>query len=217
MKRYFSLGLRNGFATLENMNIAHLVWEDLRTVDENKEQEGKLKDFFNRMRLKISKSNTEFSTELARLKVVILLILLLLCGLYVGCFVASHFAYSHFLSRLEALTVANSLRHQSLTITALVGLLDLSGQGVGLGWQPEQLLQSLNQTTIALKSDLEDFRTRFDGQILGSKTLKVLEFGTNTQTLSPADALLTQATFSSALFASSSLPSFSISTSPRAF
>jgi hypothetical protein len=131
--------------------------------------------------------------------------------------VASHFAYSHFLSRLEALTVANSLRHQSLTITALVGLLDLSGQGVGLGWQPEQLLQSLNQTTIALKSDLEDFRTRFDGQILGSKTLKVLEFGTNTQTLSPADALLTQATFSSALFASSSLPSFSISTSPRAF
>ena len=220
MKRYFSLGLRNGFATLENMNIAHLVWEDLRTGDANKEQEEKVRDFFKRMRLKISKSNTESSPELMRLKCVTLIVLVLLYGLYVGSFVASHFAYSDFFTQLEALAAANSLRHQSLIVTALVGLLDLSGQGAGLGWRPEELIQTLNETAVALKSDLEDFRHLFDESVLGAKTLEVverLETGLQTRSLSPEDALLTQASYAFSLIASASLASFSISTSPKAF
>lgn len=214
MKRYFSLGLRNGFAALENTNIAHLLQEDLKTGDGNKEQEEKLRAFFKRMRLKISKSNAEGSPELLRLKWVTLLLLLLLYGLYVGSFIASHFVYSDFLAQLEALTALNSLKHQSLAVTALVGLLDLSGQGAGLGWQSSELLQTLNHTTTALQRDVESFRLHFNEKVLG-ETIEVVE-SVQTRSMSAEDALLTQAAYATSLLASASLSSFSISASPQA-
>ena len=148
LKAYFRKALLMQFDGLQNIQVSHIF--NLPTIDPfpkfTRSKENMSHVIVTKLQEKVLGANEQFSPELSRLAMILLLMLVVIGALQIAGFTLVEVLFTELMGDLEVISMVGSMQYYSLKIAHITLLLDFSREGLDIGRPPDYYLTELNTT-----------------------------------------------------------------------